>query len=281
MQHVDEESGEVICTCSREDNHKHEDIWEVSCLDLNDESNPAGHVFRIHAKNIVLAVGTSDTPNTVPVPGKELGFVKHCVKNVAAELDGIEEGSDPVLVVGAGLSAADAIQTAHQKGLNVMHVFRETPCGDPVQMMKKLPKAIYPEYVEMYELMCGDLQTDWYTPYPHFKITEFLENQRVMLENEAGDQEILETSTVLLQIGTSPDLSFMPLQGTNLGLVSGKKIDLKHNPLDVDPFTNESCSEPGLYGIGPLVGDNFVRFITGGAVAITQHLQMKLNLISM
>jgi len=279
--HVDEESGEAICNCSRDGDHKHEDMWEATCLDLNEDSKTSGQVFRIRAKNIVLAVGTSDLPNTVPAPGTNLEFVKHCVKNVAKELDDIEEGSDTVLVVGAGLSAADAIQTAHKKGLNVMHVFRETPCGNPVQMMKKLPKAIYPEYVQMYELMCGDLETDWYRPYPHFKITEFLENQRVMLENELGDQEILEASIVLLQVGTSPDLSFMPLQGTNLGVVDGKKIDLKHNPLDVDPFTNESCSEPGLYGIGPLVGDNFVRFITGGAVAITQHIQMKNALITM
>lgn len=29
---------------------------------------------------------------------------------------------------------------------------------------------------------------------------------------------------------------------------------------------------PGLYALGPLVGDNFVRFIIGGALAITSHI---------
>lgn len=278
---MDEDTGEVECTCSKSsDNGQY--IWEVNGLNLSGDSESGNErSFCIRAKNVVLAVGTSDVPNNVSIPGKDLPFVRHCVKDVASELEDVKKGSEPVLVVGAGLSAADAIQTARNMGLNVIHVFRETPCGNPVQMLKKLPKAIYPEYVEMYELMCGDLQSEWYRPYPHFQIVGFLENNRVMLQDNAGVQEILETSVVLMQIGTSPDLTFMPTQATNLGLTAGLRVNPKHNPLDVDPFTNESTTQPGLYGIGPLVGDNFVRFIKGGAVAITQHIQMKLGMISM
>ena len=31
----------------------------------------------------------------------------------------------------------------------------------------------------------------------------------------------------------------------------------------------------GLYAMGPLVGDNFVRFLQGGALGITSHILRK------
>lgn len=52
-----------------------------------------------------------------------------------------------------------------------------------------------------------------------------------------------------------------------------KPIDCKANPVSVDKFTNEVLRTPkGLYSMGPLVGDNFIRFIPGGALAITAAL---------
>lgn len=53
-------------------------------------------------------------------------------------------------------------------------------------------------------------------------------------------------------------------------------IDFRKNPIAVDPYTFESRAHPGLYAIGPLCGDNFVRFVTGGALAASSSLQ-KLN----
>lgn len=49
----------------------------------------------------------------------------------------------PVLVVGAGLSAADAILTARRRQFPVVHAFRRTPA--PAQ----LPPVMYPEYNEV------------------------------------------------------------------------------------------------------------------------------------
>lgn len=52
-----------------------------------------------------------------------------------------------------------------------------------------------------------------------------------------------------------------------------KPIDCKSNPIAVDKYTNAVLNAPkGLYSMGPLVGDNFVRFIPGGALAITSSL---------
>lgn len=59
--------------------------------------------------------------------------------------------------------------------------------------------------------------------------------------------------------------------GIGLGLDPAKPIDSKTNQIDVDRYTYAVQNIPfkGIYAMGPLVGDNFVRFIPGGALAIT------------
>ena len=45
--------------------------------------------------------------------------------------------------------------------------------------------------------------------------------------------------------------------------------------MDIDLFSHESVRQNGIYAMGPLVGDNFVRFLQGGALAITNHILKK------
>ncbi len=50
--------------------------------------------------------------------------------------------------------------------------------------------------------------------------------------------------------------------GLGLGENPKKPIDCKSNPIAVDKYTNRVLNgAEGLYAMGPLVGDNFVRFI--------------------
>lgn len=52
-----------------------------------------------------------------------------------------------------------------------------------------------------------------------------------------------------------------------------KAIDCKNNPIAVNKFTNELLNVPsGVFALGPLVGDNFVRFIAGGALSISSYI---------
>lgn len=69
----------------------------------------------------------------------------------------------PVLVVGAGLSAADAIIAARFRGIPVLHVFRDSS-GDRSKGKENnenfnklhwLPASIYPEYHKVYEMMAN------------------------------------------------------------------------------------------------------------------------------
>lgn len=59
-----------------------------------------------------------------------------------------------------------------------------------------------------------------------------------------------------------------------LGKLADKPIDNKSNPIEIDDFTYEVIKAPikGLYALGPLVGDNFVRFVLGGAFGILTHI---------
>lgn len=57
--------------------------------------------------------------------------------------------------------------------------------------------------------------------------------------------------------------------------VLGMPVDSKHNPISVDPLTYQCEHAPGMYAMGPLVRDTFVRFLQGGALAITTHLWNK------
>lgn len=61
-------------------------------------------------------------------------------------------------------------------------------------------------------------------------------------------------------------------RGVGFGDDPDKPVDCKNNPLAVNKFTNELLQVPGAYALGPLVGDNFVRFIAGGALSISTAL---------
>lgn len=69
-------------------------------------------------------------------------------------------------------------------------------------------------------------------------------------------------------------MSYLKAGGIGLGKYFEKPIDGKSNPIEVDDFTYEVIKAPrsGLYALGPLVGDNFVRYILGGAFAILVHI---------
>lgn len=270
LQAVDSDTGEYIAQLTDSQ------LWECTGYI---QSSPDDK-FTIRAKNIVLAVGTSDVPKRLCIEGDNHPYVRYAQSNMDEAFAGTTSG-DTVLVVGSGLSASDMLLEAKRRGLNAVHVFRDTPCGNPAQIMKKLPRSVYPEYVWMYELMCGDQQEDWYRGYPHHAVDSFFDNGNVLLVNSQSDnKEIVNVSLALIQIGLKPDLGFLPSQGMHLGVSPSKKIDSRHNPIEVSPFTYESVVEPGLYAIGPLVGDTFVRFIQGGAVAITKHIQSKNNIIA-
>jgi hypothetical protein len=119
---------------------------------------------------------------------------------------------------------------------------------------------------------------------PHRHLNEFdeevetaekanCENDRLASCHLKSDELELKISYACILVGFSPDLDFLPPQIVNeLAVSPNKPLDTKDNPICINPFTHESSKFKSLYAMGPLIGDNFVRFGTGGALAITASL---------
>lgn len=109
-------------------------------------------------------------------------------KSLIIGKDSIEQ-IPPVLVIGAGLSAADAIMAARFRGIPVLHAFRNslnewdkqtaeriTTSYDRLQW---LPDSIYPEYHKVYEMMAdGGTNYPLYKSLPGYTLVSLCENRQ-------------------------------------------------------------------------------------------------------
>ncbi|XP_068998911.1 oxidative stress-induced growth inhibitor 2 isoform X1 [Embiotoca jacksoni] len=294
-------------------------LWEIRGYQQvqNDTHVP----FSLFAENVVLATGASDSPVRLSVEGEDLPFVFHSISDLglAVSRRKLDMNSDPVLIVGAGLSAADAVLCACNSNIRVLHVFRKS-VDDPDLIFKQLPKTLYPEYHKVYNMMCSQTYTNVapssatnrpqavsiassvcakmcpkpqlaagnvagnasvslfpdYTSFPEHCVVSFQSDQKCLLQGN-NSLKAFKISMVLVLIGTNPNLFFLKGQGQYLGQDPTRPISCKQNPIDIHPYTFECTKEPGLFAMGPLVGDNFVRFLKGGALGIASSLLKRLK----
>lgn len=118
-----------------------------------------------------------------------------------------------------------------------------------------------------------------YLSLPEHKLIGFDPIERTCsLENvKSGEVLVRKVSYIAILIGSRPNLNFLP-SALSLGVNKKLEIDCKTNPLDISPLTHQIGSNSNnLYALGPLAGDNFVRFIPGGALAIASDLNKKRN----
>lgn len=157
---------------------------------------------------------------------------------------------------------------------------------------------MYPEYHKVYQMMQYPSGYEGYKSLEQHVIVEILPDKRVKL---AGPHScgvikvrmpiptsiqnatrtlvficfitfIFQVSCVVICIGAHPDLSFLGDIQYNLGVQPGLAINCKRNPMAINFATHECVRQPGLFALGPLVGENFVRFLQGGALAVTNYL---------
>ncbi|KAM3838250.1 oxidative stress induced growth inhibitor 1 [Diretmus argenteus] len=291
--------------------------WRVTGLqhregeELGDGSSASEEVpFSLLAHNVVLATGTHDIPARLGVEGESLPFVCHSFWELEAAISRgeLDQSSDPVLVVGAGLTAADAVLAAHHLNTPVYHAFRRS-VTDPGLIFNQLPKLLYPEYHKVHQMMTQQQHRSspapqnqaqnhhhysssspsslspssssypGYLSFPRHRVVAFRSDRKCVLESDSGQRTVVQVSMALVLIGAHPNLSFLPNNGRPLGANPDEPISCRRNPIEVDPFTYEAVSAdgPGLYAMGPLVGENFVRFLKGGALAIASDLANRLR----
>ncbi|KAM8757141.1 oxidative stress induced growth inhibitor 1 isoform 1-T2 [Acanthopagrus schlegelii] len=287
--------------------------WRVTGLqrregeELADGSSVSEEVpFSLLAHNVVLATGTHDIPARLGVEGESLPFVCHSFWELEAAISRgeLDQSSDPVLVVGAGLTAADAVLAAHHLNTPVYHAFRRS-VTDPGLIFNQLPKLLYPEYHKVHQMMTQQQQRPsapapdqaqnlndnstssspspspssytGYLSFPRHRVVAFRPDKKCILESESGQRTVVQVSKALVLIGAHPNLSFLEDNGRPLGIYQNETITCRRNPIEVDPFTNGvvAADGPGMYAMGPLVGENFVRFLKGGALAIASNIAKK------
>lgn len=111
-----------------------------------------------------------------------------------------------------------------------------------------------------------------YSAYPEYTLTDIDdETHTIILTSKDGTRTKLNISFAAVLIGSRPDLSFLPKE-INLGAKQYQPIDCKTNPIDIDRLTYRVKGCENLFGMGPLAGDHFVRFIPGSAVAVVSEL---------
>nr|XP_022339041.1 oxidative stress-induced growth inhibitor 2-like [Crassostrea virginica]XP_022339042.1 oxidative stress-induced growth inhibitor 2-like [Crassostrea virginica]XP_022339043.1 oxidative stress-induced growth inhibitor 2-like [Crassostrea virginica] len=274
---VDSESGEVEpCKCKYKN---HSFLWEVRGHCFHGDIDADREEFCYCTPNVVIATGTFDVPNKLSITGENLPYVLHSLQEVEHVLSNNKKkkSQDPVVIVGAGLSAADAIIMALKMKRPVVHVFRRG-ANDSQLIFKKLPAAIYPEYHNIHSMMKGKTINPLYKAYPNHSLVELRDDNHVLIQTTSGGDILsMDAFCVAILIGACPNLSFLPDNGKNLGIIPRCAIDSKHNPIHVDPYSYQCVAETGLYSMGPLVGDNFVRFGLGGSLGITNHLLLTKN----
>lgn len=129
-------------------------LWEVSGYRYKQEGSfVRKEEFCYLTSNVVMACG-QERPNTLDIPGENLPFVLHSLKELEAKIacGDLNSQSDPVIIVGAGLSAADAIIAATENSLKVVHIFRRE-AHDRNLIFKNLPAKLYPEYHQVHRMM--------------------------------------------------------------------------------------------------------------------------------
>lgn len=136
-------------------------LWEVTGLiDKRDRKKASsltkGDImeFKFYCKHLVLANGTTDLHNELHVKGENMRYVLRTIRELEDKIkdDLARLQKDPLLVVGSGLSAADAILLAQKYSIKIVHVIRRS-VHDSGLIFNKLPKKIYPEYQRVYEQM--------------------------------------------------------------------------------------------------------------------------------
>ena len=225
----------------------------------------------VSAQNVVLATGVNDSPKKLGVPGEDLGYVRHSFSDISPE----DRGRDrQVMVVGAGLAAADAVLHTLSQGHKVLHIFHQDT-SDQKLLYHTMDPGTYSEYVTLFQKMSGKIRDPHYTPLSRHRVRRFSDDGvcTVCDLRDSGDKTFA-VSLALVLIGGRAQLDFLPECITQqMGLNPDQPIDAKHNPMDLDPYTFESEHFPSLFALGPLAGDNFVRFVVGGALGITKKLQ--------
>ncbi|CAO1442984.1 unnamed protein product [Diamesa tonsa] len=215
--------------------------WIVSGFNRN-----SNKPFSFACKNLVLANGSNDLANKLVIRGEGMttSWLKYDLISLEKAIfnltDLARSNLKPILIVGAGLSAADAVTICRMSGIQVIHVYRSRTAG----LDKILPENIYPEYFEVHKMMKNSQNLYvLYKALPEhtiFDIQTLDGNRFVTVQNlKTGAQQVIEVSYCAVLIGSRPDLNLLSNISSSASI--NKEAINKHNSI-----TDDNVSESSL-----------------------------------
>eukprot|EP00667_Euglena_gracilis_P010592 EG_transcript_10789 len=255
--------------------------WTVRGVEL-----PSHTPVAYRARHVVLACGMYDRPRGLGLPGEwDNPLIAH-----RPVLQPPAEAGRAMLVVGAGLSASDCAVHAMSRGWKVIHVFRSEALRTKVGEKFAQPSPSYAEYFHLCLLMRGKTSIPLYEGHASSKLVAVDADGGCRIRRVGGGPEtVVRAAAVAVLVGSTPDLGFL---SPELRVTVGDGTEAVADPtsathvppthpvyVDVDPWTMQCLQRgdgppggrapvPGLYAVGPLRGDNFVRFLVGDAWAV-------------
>ncbi|MDM9632774.1 YpdA family putative bacillithiol disulfide reductase [Robiginitalea sp. M39] len=178
-----------------------------------------------HARNVIIATGFYDLPNTLDVPGEDLPKVSHYYK------DPHFYASQKLAVVGASNSAVDAALECWRKGAEVTMIVRGPEIG------RRVKYWVRPDILNRIEE--GSIRA-----YFNSSIQE-ISPEQLVLDTPEGTV-MLPNDFVLALTGYQPNFDFLKAAGIELS------EDEKKRP-QYNPETMQT-NVPGLYLAGVICG---------------------------
>jgi thioredoxin reductase (NADPH) len=202
-------------------------------------------------KNVIIATGFYDIPNTLNIPGEDLPKVNHYYK------DPHFYAMQNVVVIGANNSSVDAALETYRKGAQVTMVIREEGIG------KRVKYWVKPDIEN--RIAEGSIKA-----YTHSTLQAVREHEVDILT--PGGLITIPNDFVLALTGYQPNFSFLEKAGVKLS------DDAKKHP-SYNPDTMET-NMPGMYLAGVVCGgmDTHVWFIENSrdhADKIIAHIKAK------
>lgn len=121
---------------------------------------------------------------------------------------------DPVLIIGSGLSAADAVLICDRFSLSVLHIFKSYSFLNE----NKFSKTMYPEYNHVYNLMKNNEQSSDYKALSQYSVLEIClsdKGRRVLVQSPSGFISWYKVTYIAVLTGYLPNLKFLPSEFDN------------------------------------------------------------------
>ncbi|KAI1725041.1 pyridine nucleotide-disulfide oxidoreductase domain-containing protein [Ditylenchus destructor] len=239
-----------------------EEYWAVEFIDKKTDCT-----FTLKCRNVVLACGQSHH-RMLEVPGElsesnvvyDVSSMKQLLASAAHTTVVMDKPQVqlPVLVIGDGISAADAVMWCLSNSVPVIQIIRRSDKQLRNIMISRLSPTIYPEYAKVYRLMMRKDSDPNYQCLTSTQVISF-DNEADIISLQTTQGDIQEKfSCVVVCVGRQANLDMFE-----------DKFEFLAN--------YQSSSDKTLFAIGSLAGDHFVRYLIGGAMHVAQNLILSYN----